>query len=310
MKAAYIDAFRDRFGVGPICRVLSAALDCGFLTARGYRMFKARPPSRMAARHEALARDITMIWEDEFMRVYGYRKVWRQLVRQGWDPREAGRDQVAGIMRRLGFQGVRGGRKPVTTVPAKGRGGRLDLVERKFSAMAPNRLHVADITYVRLADGSFAYVAFVTDAYARRIVGWATASTMRTEELPLQALEQAVMWARCHGGADGCVHHSDHGSQYVSLVYSTHVADAGMLPSTGTVGDSYDNALAERTNNTYKRELIWINRPYRSVTELEYATMRWVSWYNTKRLHASLGYRTPEQVENEYYQKQMAQAVS
>lgn len=310
MKAAYVDAYRGRFGVGPICRVLSAGLDCGFLTARGYRAFKRRPPSRMAARHEALARDVAAIHDDEFMRVYGYRKVWHQLIRQGWDPGEIGRDQVARIMRGLGIRGVGGGRRPVTTIPSRGRGGRLDLVERKFEASAPNRLHVADITYVRLADGSFAYAAFVTDAFARRIVGWAVAGTMRTEDLPLQALEQAVMWARCHGGADGCVHHSDHGSQYISLVYSTHVADAGMLPSTGTVGDSYDNALAERTNNTYKRELVWVNKPCRTTDELEYATMRWVSWYNSKRLHASLGYRTPQDVENEYYRQQAAQAVS
>ena len=264
----------------------------------------------MAARREALARDITSIHGDEFMRVYGYRKVWRQLLDQGWDPLEAGRDQVARIMRELGLRGVRGGRRPVTTIPARGTGGRLDLAGRKFAARAPNRLHVADITYVRLADGSFAYAAFVTDAYARRIVGWAVASTMRTGELPLQAPELAIAWARAHGGTEGCVHHSGHGSQYISLVYSTRVEEYGMLPSTGTVGDSYDNALAERTNNTYKRELIWINRPYRTVGELEYATMRFVSWYNSKRLHASLGYRTPEQAENEYYQKQAAQTVS
>ena len=209
MKAACTDAYRGRFGVGPICRVLSAGPDCGFLTARGYRAFKTRPLSRMAARHEALARDITSIHGDEFMRVYGYRKVWRQLLDQGWDPLEAGRDQVARIMRELGLRGVRGGRRPVTTIPVRGTGGRLDLVGRKFAARAPNRLHVADITYVRLADGSFAYAAFVTDAYARRIVGWAVASTMRTGELPLQAPEQAIAWARAHGGTEGCVHHSD-----------------------------------------------------------------------------------------------------
>lgn len=310
MKVACIDAYRGRFGVGPICRALSAGPDCGFLTARGYRAFKTRPLSRMAARREALARDITSIHGDEFVRMYGYRKVWRQLLDQGWDPLEAGRDQVARIMRELGLRGVRGGRRPVTTIPARGTGGRLGLAGRKFAARAPNRLHVADITYVRLADGSFAYAAFVTDAYARRIVGWAVASTMRAGELPLQAPEQAIAWARAHGGTEGCAHHSDHGSQYISLVYSTRVEEYGMLPSTGTVGDSYDNALAERTNNTYKRELIWINRPYRTVGELEYATMRFVSWCNSKRLHASLDYRTPEQAENEYYQKQAAQTVS
>ena len=137
--------------------MLSAGPDCGFLTARGYRAFKTGPLSRMAARREALARDITSIHGDEFMRVYGYRKVWRQLLDQGWDPLEAGRDQVARIMRELGLRGVRGGRRPVTTIPARGTGGRLDLAGRKFAARAPNRLHVADITYVRLADGSFAY---------------------------------------------------------------------------------------------------------------------------------------------------------
>lgn len=207
-----------------------------------------------------------------------------------------------------GAFGAAAGRSPPS--PPGGRAAGSTWRGRKFAARAPNRLHVADITYVRLADGSFAYAAFVTDAYARRIVGWAVASTMRTGELPLQAPEQAIAWARAHGGTEGCVHHSGHGSQYISLVYSTRVEEYGMLPSTGTVGDSYDNALAERTNNTYKRELIWINRPYRTVGELEYATMRFVSWYNSKRLHASLGYRTPEQAENEYYQKQAAQTVS
>ena len=126
----------------------------------------------------------------------------------------------------------------------------------------------------------------------------------------MQALAQAIAWAAAHGGTDGLVHHSDHGVQYVSLVYSTRVEEYGVLPSSGTVGDSYDNAPAERTNNTYKRELVWINRPYRTVGELECATMRFVSWYNSKRLHTSLGYRTPEQAENEYYRTQAAQAVS
>nr|WP_214306200.1 integrase core domain-containing protein [Bifidobacterium callimiconis] len=155
-----------------------------------------------------------------------------------------------------------------------------------------------------------AHVAFATDAYARRIVGWAVASSMCTEELPLQALKQAIMWARCHVSArNGCVHHSDHGSQYIGLVYSTHVADAGMLLSTGTVGDSCDNTLAKHTN-MYERELIRINKPYRSICKLEYVTLQWISWYNTKRLYTSLGYRTPEQVENEYYQQQTARAAS
>ena len=165
-----------------------------------------------------------------------------QLIAQGWDPAEIGRDQVMNVMRESGIRGVRRGRTPVATKPAKGTGGRPDLVERGFEAEAPNRLHVADITYVRMVNGSFGYTAFVTDVFARRIVGWACATTMDTRELPLQALEQAISWAASHGGADGLVHHSDHGAQRISLVYTTRVGEFGMLPSTGTVGDLCDNA--------------------------------------------------------------------
>lgn len=215
---AYIDEFKDRFRVGPIRRALAASLDCGFITPRGYRMFKSRPVSRMAARHEALARDILEIHADFFMAVYGYRKTHAQLLARGWDPAEIGRDQVMNVMRESGIRGVRRGRTPVTTKPAKGAGGRPDLVERGFEAEAPNRPHVADITYVRMANGSFGHTAFAADVFARRIVGWACATTMDTRELPLQALEQAISWAASHGGTDGLVHHSDHGAQYISLV--------------------------------------------------------------------------------------------
>lgn len=307
---AYIDEYQERFKVGPICRVLSGSLDCGFLTSRGYRMFKTRPVSRMAARHEALARDILEIHSDFFMAVYGYRKVHAQLLAQGWDPSELGRDQVARVMRGLGIKGVRRGKTPVTTRPAKGAGGRPDLVNRKFDAEAPNRLHVADITYVRMASGSFGYAAFVTDAFARRIVGWACATTMGTEEPSLQALEQAIAWAASHGGTQGLVHHSDHGIQYISTVYTTRVKEYGMLPSTGTVGDSYDNAMAESVNGAYKTELVWRRKPFADLADLELATFQWVSWWNSKRLHQSLGYRTPQAVETEYYRHQAAQAAS
>ena len=275
---AYIDEHKDRFKVGPICRILGESLDCGFITPRGYRMFKSRPPSRMAARHEALARDILLVHSDFLMAVYGYRKTHARLVAQGWDPKEVGRDQVLGIMRELGIRGVRRGRTPVTTKPAKGTGGRPDLVERRFEAEAPNRLHVADITYVRMANGSFGYTAFVTDVFARRIVGWACATTMDTRELPLQALEQAIAWAATHGGTQGLVRHSDHGTQYISTVYTTRVKEYGMLPSTGTVGDSYDNAMAESVNGAYKTELVWRRKPFANLKDLEPATFRWVSW--------------------------------
>ena len=198
----------------------------------------------------------------------------------------------------------------VTTRPAKGTGGRPDLVERRFRACAPNRLHVADITYARMADGRFAYTAFVTDVYARRIVGWACATGMGTREPPLQALEQAISRASKHGGTQGLVRHGDHGARYIGTVYTTRVPEYGTLPSTGTVGDSYDNAMAESVNGAYKTELVWRSKPFRTLGELELATFQWVSWWNTKRLHASLDHKTPQQVENEYYEHQTAQAAS
>ena len=310
LMAAYIDEHESRFKVGPIRRVLSESLDCGFLTPRGYRMFRTRPVSRMRAGHGALARDILQIHSDFLMAVYGYRKMRAQLVAQGWDPAEVGRDQVMNIMRELGTRGVRRGKTPVATKPAKGTGGRPDLVDRRFEACAPNRLHVADITYVRMANGSFGYTAFAADVYARRIVGWACATTMNTQELPLQALEQAISWAASRGGTDGLIHHSDHGTQYTGTVYTTRVMEYGMLPSTGTVGDSYDNAMAESADGAYKTELVWRRKPFADLKDLELATFRWVSWWNSKRLHQSLGYRTPEAVETEYHANQAAQAAS
>ena len=284
--AAYVDEHGSRFRVGPICRVLSESLDCGFLTPRGYRMFRTRPVSRMRARREALARAVLQIHSDFFMAVYG-----------------------CGKMRGLGIRGVRRGKTPVTAKPARGTGGRPDLVDRGFEACAPNRLHVADITYVRMANGSFGCTAFADGVYARRIVGWACAMTMNTQELPLQALEQAVSWAASRGGADGLIHHSDHGTQCTGTVCTTRVMEYGMLPSTGTVGDSYDNAMAESADGAYKTELVWRRKPFADLKDLELATFRWVSWRNSKRLHQSLGYRTPEAVETEYHQHQAAQAA-
>ena len=276
--AAYIDEYRNRFKVGPICRVLSESLGCGFLAPRGYRMVESRPVSRMRARHEALARGVMGIHAGGFSAVYGYRKVWHGLIGKGWDPGEVGRDQVMNIMRGLGMQGVRRGKTPDAAKPAKGAGGGPDLVDRKFEAEAPNRLHVADITYVRMADGRFAYTAFVTDVFAGRIVGWACATTMNTEELPLQALEQAIAWAASHGGADGLARHGDHGVQYTGTVYATRVMEYGMPPSTGTVGDSYDNAMAESADGAYKTELVWRRKPFHDLKDLGPATFRWVSW--------------------------------
>ena len=286
MMAAYVDEHGSRFRVGPICRVLSESLDCGFLAPRGYRMFRTRPVSRMRARREALARAVLQIHSDFFMAVYG-----------------------CGKMRGLGIRGVRRGKTPVTAKPARGTGGRPDLVDRGFEACAPNRLHVADITYVRMANGSFGCTAFADGVYARRIVGWACAMTMNTQELPLQALGQAISWAASRGGADGLIRHGDHGTQCTGTVYATGVMEYGMLPSTGTVGDSYGNAMAESADGAYKTELVWRRKPFADLKDLELATFRWVSWRNSKRLHQSLGYRTPEALETEYHQHQAAQAA-
>ena len=295
----YVDAYRARFGVEPICRTLRPSLDGGFLTPRAYFQARKRAISGMRARHEALARDIALIHAHRFMAVYGYRKVFAQLIRQGWAG--IGRDQVLHVMRGLGIRGTRRGRTPVTTRPARSTGGRPDLVERQFSVEAPNLLHVADITYVRLANGSFAYVAFVTDAYARRIVGWAVSTSQRTRNLPLVALDQSISWAALHGDTQGLVHHSDHGTQYISTLYGAHLTEQGILASTGSVGDSYDNALAENVNGAYKTELIYRSKPFESVQALEQATFQWVSWWNNERLHEHLGYRTPAEVEARYY---------
>ncbi len=168
---ACIDEFKDRSRVGPTCGVLAASLDCGFITPRGCRMFRSGPVSRMAARHEALARDILEVHADFFMAVYGYRKTHAQLLARGWDPAEIGRGQVMNVMRESGIRGVRRGGTPVAARPARGAGGGPDLVERGFEAEAPNRPHVADITYVRMANGPFGYTAFAADVFARMIVG-------------------------------------------------------------------------------------------------------------------------------------------
>ena len=306
---ACIDEFKNRSRVGPVRGVPAESLDCGFITPRGYRMFKSGPVSRMAARHEAPARDILEIHADSFMAVCGYRKTHAQLLARGWDPAEIGRDQVMNVMRESGVRGVRRGGTPVAARPARGTGGEPDLVERGFEAESPNRPHVADVAYVRMANGSFGHTAFAADVFARRIVGWACATTMDTGELPLQALEQAMSWAASHGGTDGLVHHSDHGARYISLVCTTKVGEFGMLPSAGTVGDSYDNAMAGSADGAYKTELVWRRKPFQDLRDLELATFRWVSWWNSKRLRRSLGYRTPEQTETEYYANQAAQAA-
>ena len=295
----YIDTYRDRFGVEAICRTLRQT-ECGFITSRGYRAAKTRAPSARSLSDALLIPELVKVFEDNFS-VYGVRKMWKAMQRAGWD---IGRDQTARLMKLAGIQGRRRGRTPITTLRADVPDCRPDLVNRDFTASAPHRLWVADITYVRTLSG-FAYTAFITDAYSRKIVGVATRASMRTDELPLEAFEHALY----HAGdlrAEGLVHHSDRGSQYVSIRYSEALAQAGIDPSVGTVGDSYDNALAETVNGLYKTELIYPHRPWASVGEVEIATLRWVYWWNTQRLHESLGYITPQEMEDAYYQQSHA----
>lgn len=288
----FIDEHRDRFTVEFICQTLKSNRQGGFISSRGYRQSKARGLSARSLRDAALTRHIAEVHEENYA-VYGIRKMWHALRREGID---IGREQTARLMRLAGVSGKGKGRLPVTTRRSKGSDNRPDLVGRDFRAAGPNRLWVADITYVRTGNG-FVYTAFVTDVYSRKLVGWALSDTMRTEALPLQALNQAIV---CAKETTGLIHHSDHGSQYVSIVYNERLAEHGITASTGTVGDSYDNALAENVNGSYKNELIH-RRSWTDVVDVEIATFEWVSWWNESRLHQSLGYRTPTEVEAEFW---------
>ena len=289
----FIDEHRNRFSVEFICQTLNKHREGGFLSSRGYRQSKARGLSFRAFRDAALVERITEVHKQNYG-VYGIRKMWRVLRRQGID---IGREQTARLMRSAGRSGKGKGGAPITTRKPKGPDHRPDLVKREFKAPGPNRLWVADITYVRTRKG-FVYTAFVTDVFSRRIVGWALSDSMRTEALPLQALNQAIV---CAKETTGLIHHSDHGSQYVSIVYNERLAEHGIAASTGTVGDSYDNALAENVNGSYKNELIH-RRTWADVVDVEIATFEWVNWWNESRLHQSLDYRTPAEVETEFWE--------
>jgi len=289
----FIDMFRERFGVEGICRTLGAT-ECGFLTARGYRAARSRPPSARRLRDDLLVPEIVRLHAENYG-VYGVRKMHALMGRQGW---QIGRDQTARLMRLAGVQGVKRSKKTFTTKADPVLERPTDLVQRRFTAAAPCRLWVADITYVATWSG-FAYVAFVIDVYSRRIVGWNVASTLKADILPLQALNMAAWQAR--GDLTRLTHHSDHGSNYMSLVYTDRIVELGATPSTGTVGDSYDNALAEAVNGLYKTELIRRQGPWRTVEQVELATLEYVWWWNNHRLHGELDYRTPAEVEAAYY---------
>jgi putative transposase len=290
---AFIDTHKERFGVEPICAVLRQQ-DCG-IAPQTYYAAKTRPPSPRSVRDAELVVEIRRVFEDRRRgrRLYGARKVWRQLRR---DKVAVGRGRVERLMRQEGLVGARRDKTFRTTRPDRTAARPADLVQRQFRASRPNALWVVDFTYVPTWSG-LAFSAFVTDVFSRRIVGWRTASSMPTE-LPLDALEMAL-WTRDRDGEPvrGVVHHSDAGSQYTSIRYSNRLDDAGAVASIGSVGDSYDNAMAESVIGLYKRECVRHDGPFRTVDELELATLSWVDWFNHDRLHGELGYLTPVEFE-------------
>ena len=288
---AFIDANRDLYGVESICKQLPIAPSL-FYEMKAREVDPTRVPPRLQ-RDRKLVAEIRRVYDENFA-VYGARKVWRQL---GREEIEVARCTVERLMRSLGLQGVVRGRKCRTTIADDTAERPLDRVNRQFQASHPNELWVADFTYVATWAG-FVYVAFVIDVYARRIIGWRVARSMHAE-LVLDALEQAI-WAR--SGAKGVVHHSDRGSQYLSIRYSERLAEIGAQPSVGSVGDSYDNALAETVIGLYKTEVIHHRGPWRGLDDVEYATLEWVDWFNHRRLLEPIGNIPPVEYEAQYHQ--------
>jgi len=289
---AFIDDNREDYGVEPICKVLPIAP-----STYHSHLAKRRDPSRLsdrAQRDMVLKPQIARVFAENFG-VYGVRKVWRQLNREGFD---IARCTTERLMRNMGLQGVIRGKPVRTTVSDHAAPCPLDHVNRQFHAPSPNMLWVSDFTYVATWKG-FVYVAFVIDVYARYIVGWRVSRTAHASFV-LDALEQALHHRRpTHRG--GLIHHSDRGSQYVSIKYTERLAEAGIEPSVGSVGDSYDNALAETINGLYKAEVIHRRGPWRSFEAVEYATLEWVDWFNNKRLPEPIGNIPSAEAEKNYY---------
>jgi putative transposase len=288
----FIDDQRQAYGVEPICKVLPIAPSTYHAHVAG-----RHDPARLSARARrdgVLKTEIDRVFKDNFG-VYGVRKVWRQMKREGFD---VARCTVARLMKAQGLQGVIRGRPVRTTVSDKAAPCPLDLVNRQFRAPRPNVLWLSDFTYVATWQG-FVYVAFVIDAYARRIVGWRASRTAHAGFV-LDALEQALH-DRKPVQRGGLVHHSDRGVQYVSIKYTERLAEAGIEPSVGSIGDSYDNALAETINGLYKAEVIHRRGPWRSFEAVEFATLEWVDWFNNRRLLEPIGNIPPAEAEERYY---------
>ena len=296
----FIDQHRDEYGVESICKVLPIA-PATYYVHHARRIEPSLRPARAKA-DEAHSVAIRRVWSESFDGVYGARKVWRELLREGV---VLARCTVERLMREMGLRGAMRGRAfKVTTTHDEALHRPPDLVAREFSASRPNELWVADITYVATWAG-FAYVAFVIDVFSRAIVGWRVSNSLKSD-LALDALEQALC-ARPHD--DDLVHHSDRGVQYLSVRYTERLADAGIERSVGSVGDSYDNALAETINGLFKTEVIYRLGPWRSLEDVEIAVLRWVYWFNHKRLLEPLGYVSPMEFENEYYRQQEGHAA-
>lgn len=293
----YIDDRREVHGVESICKVMPIAPSI-YYEAKAREADWIRLPPR--ARHDEVLRvEIRRVWKQNF-EVYGARKVWRELNREGIP---VARCTVERLMASMGLQGVVRGRKARTTIPDPNASRPLDLVKREFSANRPNQLWVADFTFVATWPG-FVYVAFVIDVFSRMIVGWRVSSSM-SAELTLDALEQAL-WAR--EVKERLIHHSDRGSQYLSIRYSQRLSEAGVEPSVGSVGDSYDNAMAESVIGLFKTEVIHRRGPWRNLESVEYATLEWVDWFNNRRLLEPIGHIPPVEFEAAYYDKVEAPA--
>jgi transposase InsO family protein len=288
---SFIDDHREAYGVEPICRMLPIAPSV-YYEQKARQADPLRLPARLA-RDLELRVEIERVWKEN-QSVYGARKVWKQLKREGF---EVARCTVERLMAEMGLQGVVRGRAfKCTTIADENAQRPADLVGRDFTADRPNRLWVADLTYVATWTG-FVYVAFVVDVFSRRIVGWRVSSSLRSD-LALDALEQAL---HARPEIEQLIHHSDRGVQYLSIRYTERLAEAGIEPSVGSVGDSYDNALAETIIGLFKTELIRKNGPWRNLEEVEFATLEWVDWFNHRRLLSSIGDVPPAEFEAMYY---------
>lgn len=296
---AFIDAQRGAYGVEPICAQLPIAPST-YYEYKARQADPARLPPRVR-RDAQLCQQIERVWRENFC-VYGVRKTWRQLKRERL---QAARCTVERLMRRLGLRGaVRERAFKTTTVPDLEAPRPADLVQRRFSATRPNQLWVADFTYVATWQG-FVYVAFVIDVFARMIVGWRVSTSLKAD-LVLDALEQAL---HARADTDGLVHHSDRGTQYLSIRYSDRLAQCGIQASVGSTGDSYDNALAETLIGLYKAEVIWRRGPWRHAEAVEFATLEWVDWFNNRRLLGPIGEIPPVELEQAYYRRNEAHAM-